>query len=211
MGAVEQEWLDWPIEADTVGEQHTGGSTMTPKPEILDRRPAARSRIFRIEAIDLRFSNGAARTYERILGGPDSVMVLPLREDAALLLIREYAAGSDAYELGFPKGVVEDGESVIDAANRELREEVGHGARDLRVLHRCSLVPGYIQHATQIVLARDLYPSKAVGDEPEPIQVVPWSLQDIDGLLARPDFTEARGIAALFLLQRFLAHERGSC
>jgi ADP-ribose diphosphatase len=184
---------------------------MPRKPEILDRRPAARSRIFHIEAVDLRFSNGATRTYERILGSRDSVMMLPLRDDATLLLVREYAAGSDAYELGFPKGVVEDGESVLDAANRELREEVGHGARDLRILHRCSLVPGYIQHATQIVLARDLYPSRALGDEPEPIEVVPWPLHDIDGLLARPDFTEARGIAALFLLERFLARDHERC
>jgi ADP-ribose diphosphatase len=180
---------------------------MPPKPEILDRRSAARSRIFRIEALDLRFANGATRTYERILGGHDSVMILPLRDDATLLLIREYAAGTDAYELGFPKGVVEADEPIIDAADRELREEVGYGARDLQVLHRCTLVPGYIQHATQIVLARDLYPSKADGDEPEPIEVVPWPLHDIDRLLARPDFTEARGIAALFLLQRFLAAE----
>lgn len=180
---------------------------MPPKPEVLDRRPAARSRIFAIEAIDLRFANGATRTYERILGGRDSVMILPLLDPETLLLIREYAAGSDAYELGFPKGVVESDESVLDAAARELREEVGHDARDLRMLHRCSLVPGYIQHATRIVLARDLFPSPAVGDEPEPIEVIPWPLRDIGGLLAREDFTEARGIAALFLLQRFLAGE----
>ncbi len=178
---------------------------MPTKPEILNRRSAARSRIFHIEAVDLRFSNGATRTYERILGGQDSVMIVPLHDDGNLLLIREYAAGSDAYELGFPKGVVEDGESIINAAGRELREEVGYAARDLQVLRRCSLVPGYIQHATQIVLARDLYPDKAEGDEPEPIEVVPWPLQDIDGLLECPDFSEARGIAALFLLQRLLA------
>jgi ADP-ribose diphosphatase len=176
-------------------------------PEILARRPVARGRIFRIEELDLRFSNGARRTFERIPGGSDSVMVLPMPDPGTVLLVREYGAGSERYELGFPKGVVEPGEDSLAAADREIREEVGLGARDLRALRRLSLVPGYIGHRTQIVLARDLYPSPLPGDEPEPIEVVPWPLADLDGLLARDDFDEARSIAALWLLQRFLDDE----
>ncbi len=177
---------------------------MPEKPRVLERRLAARSRIFRIEEVDLAFSNGARRTYERVLGGPDSVMIVPMADPQTLLLIREYAAGSADYELGFPKGVVDAGETPLEAAGRELREEIGRAARDLRILHRFTLVPGYIQHGTQLVLARDLYPSPAPGDEPEPIEVVPWPLHEVDALLAREDFTEARCIAALFLVRRFL-------
>jgi ADP-ribose diphosphatase len=181
---------------------------MSNRPRILGRRLAAQSRIFRVEAVDLEFSNGERRTYERILGGRDSVMIVPLREDGTLLLAREYAAGSDDYQLGFPKGVVDAGEDLLDAAHRELREELGLAARELIVVRRVSIVPGYIDHGTQIVLARGLTPDPLPGDEPEPIAVVPWPLADPDGLLARGDFTEARSIAALFLVQRFLAAER---
>jgi ADP-ribose diphosphatase len=180
---------------------------MATKPRVLARRIAAESRIFRVEEIQLTFSNGAERIFERILGGPDSVMIVPMADDETLLLIREYAAGTDDYQLGFPKGVVDAGEDMLAAAGRELREEVGFGARELRVIHRVTIVPGYIHHGTQIVLARDLYPDPAPGDEPEPIEVVPWPRADIGGLLAREDFTEARSIAALFLLERFLAGE----
>lgn len=180
-----------------------------PGPRILGRRLAAQSRIFRIEAVDLEFSNGARRTFERLLGGQDSVMVIPMPDPQTLLLVREYAAGSDDYQLGFPKGVVDPGESILDAAGREIREEVGWAARDLRVFHRMSIVPGYIAHHTQLVLARDLYPDPAPGDEPEPLEVVRWPIADIDGLLLRADFTEARSIAALFLARRFLVDEVG--
>jgi ADP-ribose diphosphatase len=177
------------------------------KPRVLARRLAARSGIFRVEAVDLEFSNGERRTFERILGGRDSVMIVPLDADDNLLLAREYAAGSDDYQLGFPKGVVDAEEALLDAAGRELREELGVAARSLAVVHRVSVVPGYIQHGTRIVLARGLYPDPLPGDEPEPVEVVPWPLADSDGLLARPDFTEARSVAALFLVQRFLAAE----
>jgi ADP-ribose diphosphatase len=183
---------------------------MTNRPRILRRRLAAQSRIFRVEAVDLEFANGQRRTFERILGGQDSVMIVPLRDDDCLLLAREYAAGSDDYQLGFPKGIVDPGEDLLAAAARELREELGLGARALTIVRRVSIVPGYIQHGTQIVLARDLHPDPLPGDEPEPIEMVTWPLADPDGLLARADFTEARSVAALFLVQRFLAAERAT-
>ncbi len=176
-------------------------------PQVLDRRLVAQSRVFRIEQVDLLFANGVRRTFERIPGGSDSVLILPLRDPQTLLLIREYGAGTDRYELGLPKGVVEPGEDTLAAANREIREEVGFAARDLRLLHRLSLVPGYIGHRTQVVLARDLYESPLPGDEPEPIEVVPWRLSDLDALLARDDFDEARCVAALLLLERYLRSE----
>lgn len=179
---------------------------MRPTPKILARRLVARSRHFRIEQIDLEFANGARRTYERVPGGSDSVVVVPLLDADTVLLVREYGAGSERYELGLPKGVVEAGEDPLAAADRELQEEVGYGARDLRIIDRVSLVPGYIEHHSLIVLAQDLYPQTRVGDEPEPPEVVPWRLSELDALFARDDFDEARSIAALFLALKALAH-----
>jgi len=164
----------------------------------------ARTRIFQVEQVDLAFSNGNRRCFERIIGGRGSVLVVPMPDARTLLLAREYAAGTDRYELGFPKGIVGPGEDPLEAAGREIREEIGYGARDLRLVHKVSLAPGYIQHETHLVLARDLYRERAQGDEPEPIEVVPWNLDALDTLLERDDFTEARSIAALFLIKRFV-------
>lgn len=177
---------------------------MATPPKVLERRLAAQTRIFRVEQVDLAFSNGNRRCFERIVGGRGSVLVVPMPDARTLLLAREYAAGTDRYELGFPKGIVEPGEDPLEAAGREIREEIGFGARDLRLVHKVSLAPGYIQHETHLVLARDLYREPAQGDEPEPIEVVPWDLDALDALLERDDFTEARSIAALFLIKRFL-------
>lgn len=176
---------------------------MKTKPRILSRRIAARTRIFQVEAVDLEFANGQRRQYERLLSSASSVLVVPLQGET-LLLTREYAAGFDRYELGFPKGVVDPGEEPAVAANRELQEEVGYAARRIDHLQTVSLAPGYIQHVTHIHLARDLYEQRAQGDEPEPVEVVPWPLAEAEALLTHPEFSEARAIAALWLLRRFL-------
>lgn len=180
---------------------------MRTKPRITGRRLVAQSRLFRVEEVDLEFANGNRRTYERVPGGADSVMIVPMLDAETVVLIREYAAGSERYELGLPKGVVERGEDPLSAANREIQEEIGYGARDLCIIDRLSLVPGYIEHHSLIVLARDLYPHRLPGDEPESIEVVPWRLDALDALLARDDFDEARSIAALFLALRVLERE----
>lgn len=180
--------------------------TMRKKPEILESVTIARSRLFRVERIALRFANGAEVDYERLAGSSlGAVLVVPMLNPDTILLIREYAAGTNRYELGFPKGRVEPGEDVFEAANRELMEEIGYGARRLDALRTMTLAPGYLSHTTTTLLARDLYPQRVPGDEPEEIEVVPWPVERIEALLEQEDLTEARSIAALFLTRERLA------
>lgn len=182
---------------------------MPAKPRVTGRRLLVETRIFRVEELDLEFSNGEQRRYERLLGSEGgAVLVVPLPDPATILLIREYAAGMDRYELAFPKGRVESGEDPLAAAAREIREETGYAAGRLQHLQTVTLAPGYLRHTTHIVLARDLYRDPLPGDEPEPIEVVPWPLDRIDELLGRDDFTEARSIAALYRVRDLLRDEQ---
>ena len=159
----------------------------------------------RLEQLDLEFSNGEKRVYYRMrTRGLGAVIIVPMLDDQTVLLAREYAAGLHHYEIGLPKGRLEEGESIIEAANRELKEEIGYGARDLQELTELSLAPGYMTHITHIVLARDLYPEKLEGDEPEELDVVPWPIADLHSLTAREDCTEGRTIAALYIARDHL-------
>ena len=131
-------------------------------------------------------------------------MVIALDADDNLLLIREYAAGLDEYVLTLPKGVIDPGETALEAANRELQEEAGHAARKLHPLKRISAAPNYMGHMLDLVIAEDLYPSKLEGDEPEPLEVVRYPLSQVDELITQADFHEGRAIAALYLLKNWL-------
>ncbi len=169
-------------------------------PVIHGQRELPEKSLFRVEALDLEFSNGERRTYERLISrGVGAVIIVPMPDPETVLLIREYACGVHRYELGLPKGRLEPGESHLDGANRELQEEVGFAARDLRILGHLTLAPGYMTHATHVVLARDLYPSRLPGDEPEELEVVSWPIANLAELIQRDDCTEGRSIAALYM------------
>lgn len=181
---------------------------MRDKPEILKTETIAKTRIFRIEQVDLRFSNGNEVQYERVRGSSHgSVLIIPMLDDDTVLLIREYAVGVERYELTLPKGLIENAESPLEAANREIMEEVGYGSRSLEQLTSLTLAPGYLGSTTHVVLAQDLYPQRCEGDEPEEIEVVPWSLSRLDELLQDNTCSEARTIAALYMVRDRLSEK----
>jgi len=136
-----------------------------------------------------------------------AVLIVPVNAAGEVLLIREYSAGTERYELGLPKGRLEPGEDVLAGADREIREEIGMRAARLEALKTLTIAPAYFGHRTRVVLARDLSPAPLPGDEPEPPEVVPWPLDDFEALLGREDFSEARSIAALYLARHHLQQE----
>ena len=178
-------------------------------PKICAVRPLAATRLFAVEAVDLLYANGTAVSFERLRGqGAGAVLVVPINAAGEVLLIREYACGTERYELGLPKGRIEAGEPILEAANRELQEEVGVAARRLTPVRTLTSAPAYSGQVTHIVLAEDLYPSRLPGDEPEPIEVVPQRFDALDRLAFDGNLTEARSIAALYLARAF-CQQRG--
>ena len=86
---------------------------MSKNPIILKKTTIATTRIFHIESLDIQFSNGEIRNYERLArktnGG--AVLIVPMLDNETVLLIKEYSAGVHRYEIGLPKGKVDPDET----------------------------------------------------------------------------------------------------
>ncbi len=175
------------------------------KPKVLDIKSVAQTRIFKIEEVTLHFSNGEQRIFERLRGWqPGVVLVVPMQDPETLLLIQEYGAGINDYALSFPKGRIEEGEDILVAGNREMQEEIGFKSNKLTYLQGMSTAPNYNDTHMHVLLAEGLEASKLEGDEPETMTIVPWSINNLDSLLARTDFHESKSVAALFLAKHYL-------
>lgn len=163
---------------------------------------------YRLEQVDLEFANGERRLFQRLRSrGHGAVLVVPMVDADTVLLVREYAAGVHRYELGLVKGRIDEGETPLQAADRELKEEVGYGARSLHLVRALTLSPNYMSHEAYVVVARDLYPETLPGDEPEPLEQVRWRIDEIDALALRGEFSEGRSLAALFVARAWLLQQ----
>ena len=175
---------------------------MLKKPRIISTREMARTKLFRIEEVNLHFSNGVERQYERLgtFNSPiKAVMVVPITADGRFVMIEEYAVGSEAYEIGFPKGLVDAGETLLEGAERELKEETGYGANNLEFMTEFALSPHYMCHKMNVMLAKDLYAERLPGDEPEPLEVHEFSWDEAISLVRSGQLSDVRTIAALYM------------
>ena len=173
-------------------------------PTIKNKSIIITTKLFRLNKLDIEFSNKAIREYEVIYGtGNGAVMIIPILGND-ILFIREYAAGIDDYSLTFPKGQIDDGESILVAANRELQEEVGYKSEKIKQIYTLDLAPGYMNHKTYIILAENLVPSRLDGDEPEDLEVIKCDKNDINKLLFENNNIDSRVLASLYIYSQVI-------
>lgn len=173
-------------------------------PEVGNRKVTQASRIFRIESMDLTFSNGTKATYERIIGGRGAVMAVPFDGEHFYLSV-EYCGGTMEYGLGLVKGKIDPGESPEQAVVRELSEEIGYGAKKVTLLKdSMTVAPGMLELRMYPFLCEELYPCVHQGDEPEPINIIKLTADELKELIfdQHSALIEGRTIASLCLALR---------
>ena len=169
-------------------------------PKILKQKSIFKSKLFDIKQADIEF-NGTTMKYEIISGtGSGAVMVVPFIEND-IIFIKEYAAAIDDYMITFPKGKIDKGETIEEAANRELQEEVGYKSKDIKLIKKLYLAHGYIDHMTYVMVAKELSVSSLSGDEPEELEVIRVHRDDVINFLDKNEIIDSRVYAALNIIE----------
>jgi 8-oxo-dGTP pyrophosphatase MutT (NUDIX family) len=81
---------------------------------------------------------------------------LPGDKELSFLMVRQYRHGSGTLSCEFPAGVVDPGESSLDAAHRELREETGYTASEMIPIGEINPNPAFMDNKSTTFLARGL-------------------------------------------------------
>jgi ADP-ribose pyrophosphatase len=98
-----------------------------------------------------------------------------------------------------PAGRIDRGETPLRAAKRELREEVGLGARRWERLLRILPSPGFCDETVAIYRASGFFASAAEPDPDERIEIKDLSLPAALDLVAKGKIEDAKTVVALLL------------
>jgi ADP-ribose pyrophosphatase len=116
------------------------------------RRVAFRNKWLMVYRDRIRIPSG--RIYEYIVtSSMNAVIIVPFISKGKVVIIRQYRHGVERYIAGFPAGFVEDGESAVDAARRELEEELSATARKIDVVGRVYANPSRSRDRFSVVFA----------------------------------------------------------
>lgn len=142
------------------------------------------------------------RKYSRreIVEHDNCVMIIPVTDDGCVYLVKQYRKPVDKVLLEFPAGFIDSGEEPIEAANRELQEEIGYASNNLEYIYDIYTSPGFTDEKINIYIARDLYESKLSTDEDEFVEVVKMKLDELFDKLHNFELQDSKTIiGALYL------------
>jgi ADP-ribose pyrophosphatase len=164
--------------------------------QLVYRGPAAAVRMDMF-----RYADGETAERQIILV-PDSVTIAA-HDGETLFMVRQprEAVGEEAL-LELPAGKIDDGESPLESAKRELVEEVGKEAETWRELKAVYLTPGYSSEKATLFLATGLRDVPAEGGDEERLEVVPTPLAELDSMIEHCE--DASSVLAMLLLRELL-------
>lgn len=161
---------------------------------------------YRLSFDRYQLPNGAQGEYTYV-DIPGSTMVLPVRDDGRLVLVRQFRYLLQRWSVELPAGGLKEGVDPLVNAQAELREEAGLEARSWSQIGQFAPYNGVSNEMCRVFLARDLV---EVGAEPEPteeIEVLRFELSELRDLIDRGELWDGMTIASLALYE---SHQRRS-
>jgi len=171
--------------------------------QTLNSELVYRGRAFDVRRDQLQLPDGQIAALD-IVVHVGAVTILPLDEHGNILFVRQYrhAVGQELLEL--PAGTLEPGEPPEVCARREIREETGMAAAQLRKIGEFFLAPGYSTELMYVFLATGLHPDPLPGDSDEFIRVEEVPVADVFRMIESGEIQDAKSLAALLLGRRWL-------
>lgn len=118
-----------------------------------ESRTLASTRILELRGVRYRHEGRQKSQEFVVIDAPDWVNVVAVTAERAIVLVRQFRFGVDDLSLEVPGGILEAGESPVEAALRELREETGYVAAQGRVMGWVHPNPAIQSNRCHFVLA----------------------------------------------------------
>lgn len=125
------------------------------------------------------------------------VGLVAVDNDGQVIMVRQFRKAMERDMLEIPAGKLEAGEDPMEAALRELSEETGYCAGDIRFLTRYYPSVGYCQEALSLYLCTDLTQGTANPDDDEAIEIVKYPMEQLLDMIAQGKIEDGKTIAGI--------------
>ena len=153
-----------------------------------------RGKKFNVYVEKVILPNGKERIVEKI-EHRGSVVIIPILNDKVILL-KQYRPVINKWLYELPAGTLEH-DDVIEEAKRELLEETGYEANEIKHLFKFYTSPGIITEVMHVVLAKNLNYKGRKLEEGEVINVELKSFEEIKNMIFKREIVDGKTIAAV--------------
>lgn len=164
----------------------------------LDQTTKYTGPVFDVESIKMKLPDGRSRVYD-LVKIQNAVTILPVDAEGCIYFVRQYRIGAEKEILELPAGKIEEGEEALATAEREIREETGFAAREMRLVGKFYMSPGYSDEFMHVFLATGLYESPLAPDQDEFLNLIKLTPVEITQKISSGEVEDGKTLASLYL------------
>jgi ADP-ribose pyrophosphatase len=174
---------------------------------VLSSRIAYQGPVFHVTTDEVE-EPGGVRARRDVIRHSGSIVVLAVDDSASklrkieprILLERQYRHAAQSMMWELPAGRIDDGETALTAAKRELLEETGYSARQWKRILHFYVSPGFLDETMTIYLARGLKVGEAQPEADERIAVKFFPLSEAKRMALHGRIRDAKSISGILWL-----------
>ena len=170
---------------------------MNLRPEITEKsQEIYKGKYISLRRDEVTVSNGR-KTIRDVVEHPGAVAIVPITKDQKIILVRQYRYAAQKVLLEVPAGTLEIAEDPKLAAIRELREETGFSAKNLKYLTGFWTAPGFCSEFIHGYLATELIEDPLSPDEDEFIEIEEVDIDNVAELIRCGEIQDSKSISCL--------------
>lgn len=164
-------------------------------------------RVLNLDIDCVRFPDASQGELEIIRhSGASAVVPLldePTQRNPRVVLIRQYRYAADGYLYEIPAGRLDEGESPLACAHRELEEETGYRAADVKPLITVFTTPGFTDERIHLFLATGLTSGQERRERDEFLTLITLPLSQVVQMIESGEICDGKTVVALLFVAAF--------
>lgn len=163
-------------------------------------------KIINVDLLTVTLPNGKKASRE-IVTHPGASVVIPISDNGELYMVRQYRKPVEKELLELPAGKLDPNESPEDCAARELKEETGLEAGNIKHVISIHSTPGFSNEVLHMFAAMGLKEGKACADEDEFITSEKFKIDKLISMVLNHKITDAKTIIGILLADKIVKGE----